>query len=194
MVKTLSDLWIFLWAVISHTVTLLAGCAATVMLGIIEKYILKRSLSLKASVGIFLGFVFFACFQAWRATYQQANSARTQTTAPVQVTVPITVPPAQIIMGDAAEKAKRKSVRKQLGILLAEGNMIKSTCDPLGNDPSDREAVWQGWNFKVERYLTTNLASDYLARFKVSEGHYGNCWASMEPEMAMLDEFIRDFQ
>lgn len=92
--------WLFLYAVWDHAVTLAAGCVVTVMLGIIEKRILKRPVSAKVEVGILLAFVFFACFQAWRDQYEKAKNIATVPT--VQITMPpITVPPAQVVITPA---------------------------------------------------------------------------------------------
>jgi hypothetical protein len=57
-------------ALLSYTFTLAAGCTATVMLGLIQKYVLKTPLTPKAEVAIFLAFVFFAGFEAWRDQHQ----------------------------------------------------------------------------------------------------------------------------
>jgi hypothetical protein len=62
----------FIQAVWAHAITLAAGCVVTVMLGIIEKHILKRPVSAKIETAILLVFVFFACFQAWRDEHREA--------------------------------------------------------------------------------------------------------------------------
>jgi hypothetical protein len=59
----------FLLAVVGNWFTLLAGCVATVMLALFEKYGLKRKLSVKVEIAVLLLFVFFATFQAWRSEY-----------------------------------------------------------------------------------------------------------------------------
>lgn len=66
MTNTFESFWLFVYLVGNHVVTLLAGCVVTVMLGLIEKYVLKRQLSLKWEIAILAVFVFFACFQTWR--------------------------------------------------------------------------------------------------------------------------------
>ncbi|HEV2323156.1 MAG TPA: hypothetical protein VGS10_04295 [Terracidiphilus sp.] len=66
-----------------HVSTLLAGCGATVVLGILQKYVFKKPLSLKWELTILAAFIFFATFQAWRdktvvqqeRTYIQLNGA-----------------------------------------------------------------------------------------------------------------------
>jgi hypothetical protein len=68
---------IFLFGIYDHLFTLLAGCVVTVVIGIIEKRILKRPLSLKLEVGVLLAFVFFASFQAWREQYRSAKQVPT---------------------------------------------------------------------------------------------------------------------
>ncbi len=91
--------WTFLIAVVGHSFTLLAGCTATVMLGMIEKFVLKRPISLKSSLAILLAFVFFSCFQAWHDQYQRADVLQktfNQRPAPPQIQV--NVPPSQVIV------------------------------------------------------------------------------------------------
>jgi hypothetical protein len=65
----------YFFALKDHTVTLLAGCGATVVLGMLQKYVLKKPLSLKWEVMILLAFVFFAGFEAWEDQYQKAAQA-----------------------------------------------------------------------------------------------------------------------
>ncbi len=73
--------WLFVWKVGSHTVTLAAGCIVTVVIGLLEKYVLKRPISLRSEIAILLAFVFFACFEAWRDQYVRVT-ALTQPPAP----------------------------------------------------------------------------------------------------------------
>ena len=65
-------------ALLVHTVTLLAGCAATVMLGILQKYVLKKPLSVKWELSLLAAFVFFAGFQAWQDQYRANTAAQKQ--------------------------------------------------------------------------------------------------------------------
>jgi hypothetical protein len=65
--------FIFLFGIYDHVFTLLAGCVVTVIIGVVEKRVLKRPLSLKLEIGIFLAFVLFASFQAWREQYRLAQ-------------------------------------------------------------------------------------------------------------------------
>lgn len=62
-------------ALFDHTLTLLAGCGATVVLGLFQKYVFKKPLSLKWEITILLAFVFFAGFQAWRDEHQKSTQA-----------------------------------------------------------------------------------------------------------------------
>jgi hypothetical protein len=59
----------FLLAVAGNWFTLLAGCVATVVIALFEKYGLKKRLSVKVEIAVLLLFVFFASFQAWRSEY-----------------------------------------------------------------------------------------------------------------------------
>lgn len=66
----------FLLAVWGHAFTLLAGCAITVVIGWIERHIIKKKMPFWADLAIVLSFVFFACFQAWHDKYKEADRAR----------------------------------------------------------------------------------------------------------------------
>jgi hypothetical protein len=68
----------FLLSVANHIFTLAAGCAVTVLIGLFEKYILKRPISVKIEVIVLLAFLFFACFQAWRDEYDRATTEQTE--------------------------------------------------------------------------------------------------------------------
>src|ERR1035437_4318319 len=92
MSNPFSHFWLFLGAVGVHTVTLAAGCIVTVVVNLLEKYVVKKSLPWQADIGILLAFVFFACFQAWRDQYEIAT--KVNQTAPVQITNQVNVPPA----------------------------------------------------------------------------------------------------
>jgi hypothetical protein len=81
----------FLLAVGAHATTLAAGCIVTVMIGILEKHVLKRPISVKAEIAVLLAFVFFACFQAWRDQWIR----KTPNVSPVEVTVEAPPSPPQ---------------------------------------------------------------------------------------------------
>jgi hypothetical protein len=95
---------LFIWAVGSHVATLAAGCIVTVMIGIFEKYVLKRPTSWKVDVGILLAFLFFACFQAWHDQYLKAIELQgkldAKPAAPqIAFNVPAPPPPTVIVTG-----------------------------------------------------------------------------------------------
>jgi energy-coupling factor transporter transmembrane protein EcfT len=66
MPEIVKNFWTFVLAVGSNWITILAGCAATVFIALIEKYGLKKKLSVKAEIAALLFFLFFAAFQAWQ--------------------------------------------------------------------------------------------------------------------------------
>lgn len=78
MYKFVPDARPYFQALLDHTVTLLAGCGATVVLGLLQKYAFKKPLSLKWEVSILLGFVFFAGFQAWHDEYKRGMLQRSE--------------------------------------------------------------------------------------------------------------------
>jgi hypothetical protein len=103
MVNPFQHFLFFLWAVLNQVVTLAAGCAVTVFIGIIEKRVLKRPISIKLESGIFLAFIFFACFQTWRDQYNRANGLQTTLNQkPSQPPVLINVPPTQVVIAHSA--------------------------------------------------------------------------------------------
>ncbi len=83
--------WLFIGAVGVHAVTLAAGCIVTVVINLIEKYVIKKSLPWQWDIAILLLFMFIACFQAWRDQYEIA--AKVNQAPPVQITNQVNVPP-----------------------------------------------------------------------------------------------------
>jgi hypothetical protein len=67
------DLGTFSSAVWAHLFTLLAGCAATVIIGVIGKYFYKK-LTWKHDLVVFILFLFFACFQAWQDEHRNTTA------------------------------------------------------------------------------------------------------------------------
>ncbi|HUY15425.1 MAG TPA: hypothetical protein VMX16_17615 [Terriglobia bacterium] len=98
-------------------------------------------------------------------TRQLADIDR-NTQKPPTVSVQNNIPPAQIIMGDEAEKARRKLIREQLGKLITEGDSIANSCA----QGAACKAARRRWESKVESYLRSNLDSSFMIRFKFNEG------------------------
>ena len=92
MDNTFQYFWLFVLAFGSHLFTLLAGCVVTVMLALIEKYALKRKLSVKAEIAILLLFVLFACFQAWQDQYRSRLKADSNTQDALNKFKALTIP------------------------------------------------------------------------------------------------------
>ena len=63
MPDIVKDLWTFVVSVGENWVTILAGCMATVMVGLFEKYALKRKLSGRAELFALLCFFFLRLFR-----------------------------------------------------------------------------------------------------------------------------------
>jgi hypothetical protein len=107
MAGQFTGFWEFLRAVAVHLNTLLTGCVILFVVGLLEKYLLKRPISWKWEAVILTCFVLFACFQAWRDQYERANTLRGKISSipspPVQVTVQNTVPPARVIIQPPAK-------------------------------------------------------------------------------------------
>ena len=99
MLNFLSDTVAYISAILGHTVTLLAGCGATVVLGLIQKYILKRPLSVKWELIMFSGFVFFAGFQAWQDQRNSYNAAQEQLHKDEKKLAALTQPQLHISLG-----------------------------------------------------------------------------------------------
>jgi hypothetical protein len=80
-----TEFGLFLWAVAQQYIALAAGCAVTVMIDLLAKHWLKRSLSYREDLAILGVFVFLACFLAWRAQYE---ATKPQPSQPIQVNIP----------------------------------------------------------------------------------------------------------
>jgi hypothetical protein len=62
-------------AVWNHFFTLLAGCVATVLLALFQKFVSKREIPNKIYTWILLAFLFFACLQAIRDEHNNTEQA-----------------------------------------------------------------------------------------------------------------------
>lgn len=78
MLQFLQYLPEFLVAVFSNWLLLASSGTIMFFLGIYEKYRLKRSISWRLEGVIFLCFLFFACFQAWRDEHRIALNSQVQ--------------------------------------------------------------------------------------------------------------------
>src|ERR1035438_395727 len=94
-----ANVGVFLLAIWGHLSTLVAGCVVTFLIGLIEKHILKRPISVKAEIMIFLCFIFFACFQAWQDAYTSQKGLQAQINGKSQQpTIQVNVPPTQVVV------------------------------------------------------------------------------------------------
>jgi len=144
---------------LDHTITLLAGCGATVVLGLIEKHILRKPLSPKWEVVILGCFIFFAGFQAWKDQRVRAENAETKVRT-AQFPDPV--------------------IRKALGSLVDDGLAIQTG---WLKQMEKRETKAQflsadkvrPWHSKVETYLKTIPNGDsYLRRFRIAPSGVGS--------------------
>jgi hypothetical protein len=78
MHKFATDADLYFASLFDHIFTLLAGCGATVVLGLIQKYVVKKPLSPKWEITILAAFVFFAGFQAWRDEHRILAAEQTK--------------------------------------------------------------------------------------------------------------------
>jgi hypothetical protein len=93
----------FLFAVYDHLFTMLAGCAITVLLDYAVKHIpfIKGKLTWKHDLLIVMGFVFFACFQAWHDEFKRADTLM-HPAPPPAITVNVApTPPSPVIFQPA---------------------------------------------------------------------------------------------
>ncbi len=165
MANPFTGFFTFLWAVAAHVNTLVAGCVVTFMIGILEKYVWKKPISLKGEVAVLIAFVFFACFQAWRDQYRKVSQTPSQPAIQVNVP-PITVPPAQVtvVSSQSPPKATVKATAdkpKEITISNAtlELRLICSLRDPM-KMPED---IALGVPSEPQgRYLEGSIGKSYL--------------------------------
>ena len=143
---------LFLGAVWEHSLTLATGCVITVLVTYIEKHWRKKSFPLKVDVAILLGFVFFACFQAWHDEYKRADAVlHPPVMPPVIVNVP-PLPAPQVVVEPqqappsasikAAPPAISFEARKILGVIAqvqvfvtARGNIVHPVFEVICDHP-----------------------------------------------------------
>ena len=82
-------------ALMGHIFTLAAGCFATVVLGLFQKYVLRRPLTPKWEIAIFLCFVFFAGFEAWQDEHRQRLQGEQKIEQGEKVVEELTIPKFQ---------------------------------------------------------------------------------------------------
>jgi hypothetical protein len=133
--------WPFIASVCSHWFTLLAGCAATVMIGWIVKW-KKKSLPLKYDVVILVLFVFFACFQAWQDQYNNAASEHMKT-----------------------QQAENKL--EALTVPKLEADYTIFTAQPTKNDDRNTEVVLNG---KIVNHGAPTIIRTWCFRLVFSDG------------------------
>lgn len=113
--------------------------------------------------------------QTESAIRRQLADIERNTKTPPTVQTTVNVPPAQIITGDEAEKAKRAAAREGLAAFIPEADMLYAApCTvelspaPLGVEAACKKKK-DAFDKKVENYMRTNRAyidSSYLVRFK----------------------------
>ena len=134
--------WTFLFAVWDHAFTLAAGCVVTVVVNLVEKHWMNgKKLPWKADLAILLGFVFFACFQAWHDEYKQVASLTRPAPQPsIVVNVPaLNVPPAQVVVQQITQpKAKSDTFVQIKGVGAVDGRQ------PITVGRSIQLNVWVG--------------------------------------------------
>lgn len=65
----------FVFSVLAQWFELLSGCVVLVIIGLLEKYFLKREIPIKVYTMVLAAFVFWACFQAWHEQYEINKNA-----------------------------------------------------------------------------------------------------------------------
>lgn len=108
------------------------------------------------------------------------------------------------LLSQLVDRAKRRAIREQLAVFLAQAEELKRKClTETQSPPPQREA--DGWATRVAKYLRENLDSSYVAQFRdpppgwpishsgVPEAHNG-LWAGIERHAAVLRKFIDTFR
>lgn len=114
--------WVFFLALWAHVITLVSGCVVTFMIGLLEKHVLKRPISVKFEIAVLLSFLFFACFQAWRDQYDKAVNG--PPAANIQFSPIINVPPTQVIINPNPSQPSSSSSSDLTGFLEQAATQI----------------------------------------------------------------------
>lgn len=136
-----------------------------------------RPISRKFGIALASLFFFLSFFKAWRDQYQRANSLQSKAgpSAPIQVTVPVTVQPAQVVLG---KEDKYRGVRERLAAFASEGENIATTSCKSGPSP-ECTSIRDKWERKVDSYLRANLDSSFSERWR----HDSRSWNPSNPAM-----------
>ncbi len=120
----MQDGLLFVRSVGAHMITLLAGCAATVVLELFRRFVLKRDFPNRWYAWILSGFLCFAFFQAWEEQYTSAESR------------------AHVIYALSADKARLEGeLHGEVGRANAEVGGKAATIDALKTQISSQQVA-----------------------------------------------------
>ena len=147
----MASLGSFIFSVASHWIGLLAGCAVTVLLGLLEKYVLKHPISLRVYSVILGSLLFFACYQAWLDQFTSA-AGRLKTNLELQQRLSeVGVSPPETKEG--SDSLRRRTVRL-VDEIEAFRNDRNSHHPPYSNGVSTATGEQTKINAESERYDT----------------------------------------
>jgi hypothetical protein len=72
------------------------------------------------------------------------------------------------IVAGFVKSAKRKRIKRSIGIFLQQGDNIRVQCSNQQQPPPEKDAL--AWADEVSKYLVKNLGEDYSPRFYNSDG------------------------
>lgn len=162
-------------AIVNHTITLLAGCGATVVLGMLEKYIFKKPISFEWELAVLLAFVFFAGFQAWQDQYKKADTEHRARLAAEDVSTPKLV--AKINMVVVGKNSKQQTVVSLIMTIVNHGAPSIANVNHMsvllkdGKEVTPLLVIPTGKDIHLERDKEPEmilLAKDYLPEKAIS--------------------------
>ncbi len=215
----MAHFWLFLWLVLQHFVLILSGCVLTAILGLIEKLVLRRQVSVKVYAVILVGFIFVACFLAWHEGFlaEQKAQAESNRISLMNSDLKARIDAKQDLIDkllarqkqvelSPGETVKRERIREQLGNFLIEGENLKLRCthSDMGAAPTREEAI--SWAKGVNDYLRKNLDKSYSARFLTNRDRMlpvapvglkpeiEGIWFGINSQTSALSDFIKELK
>lgn len=140
---------------------------------------------LGASLLFFVWHVFPAAYQLQRESIERAKQEQAQKDGQDFL--------ARDEAAKSGENFKRLRIKENLGQLLVEGKRLqeKASTDPVS---AKMQSLYSAWCRKVESYLTENLNSSYVDRFRSVDYSFESLFARFNARLTVLSRFLEEIK